>query len=101
MIKKNERYQSYDAALLLMLLCITIFGWIIYAIRKNETLYQRQLTIERELPDLIDIQKQLNAIEPENPIEEDGIYGPKTKEKWERVYCNEQAKKYFSKGENQ
>jgi len=48
-----------------------------------------------ELPCLIDIQKKLNELEPNNPIPVDGRWGKLTYEKWERVYCNEQAKKYF------
>ena len=52
-----------------------------------------------ELPNLIEIQKLLNELEPNNPIKEDGIYGPATKEKWERVWMNQQAKKYIE-GQN-
>jgi hypothetical protein len=51
------------------------------------------------LPSLMDIQEKLNELEPSSPIEADGKWGPETKEKWERVWCNEQAKKYF-KGTN-
>ena len=48
-----------------------------------------------ELPCLIDIQKKLNELEPNDPLKIDGRWGKLTYEKWERVYCNEQAKKYF------
>jgi len=41
------------------------------------------------IPSLMDIQKMLNEFEPENPIEEDGKYGPATAEKWERVYIEQ------------
>ena len=53
-----------------------------------------------ELPCLIDIQKMLNELEPDNPIKADGVYGPATKEKWERVWMNQQAKKYIEGTEN-
>jgi hypothetical protein len=47
------------------------------------------------LPSLLDIQKRLNILEPTNLIAEDGVYGLQTKDKWERVWMNEQAKKYI------
>lgn len=55
-------------------------------------------TIEPELPSLIDIQKMLNELEPDNPIKADGVYGLATREKWERVWIEKQARKYFVKG---
>ena len=48
-----------------------------------------------ELPSLIDIQRKLNELEPNDPLKVDGRWGKLTCDKWDRVYCNEQAKKYF------
>jgi preprotein translocase subunit YajC len=93
-IDTKERLQS---TILLVLLCITIFSFIAYvAQQKNPA----QLIIkEKELMSLIEIQKMLNELEPENPIEADGIYGNQTKVKWERVWMNQQAKKYIEGNE--
>ena len=54
-----------------------------------------------ELPSLIDIQRKLNELEPNNPLKVDGRWGKLTCEKWDRVYCNEQAKKYFEGNKNE
>lgn len=45
-------------------------------------------------------QALLNELEPEYPIAEDGIIGRESIEKWERVYCNQQAMKTFEKANN-
>jgi len=52
-----------------------------------------------ELPSLIDIQRKLNELEPNDPLKVDGRWGKLTCDKWDRVYCNEQAKKYFEGNE--
>ena len=54
-----------------------------------------------ELPSLIDIQRKLNELEPNDPLKVDGRWGKLTCDKWDRVYCNEQAKKYFEGNENE
>jgi len=54
-----------------------------------------------ELPSLIDIQRKLNELEPNDPLKVDGRWGKLTSEKWDRVYCNEQAKRYFKGNENE
>ena len=86
-IGTKERYQSF---MLLILLCIAIMFIVVYVV-SNEC----EVTPDSELPSLMDIQRRLNELEPNDPIEVDGRYGLETQEKWERVYCNEQAKKYF------
>ena len=48
-----------------------------------------------EVPSPADIQRLLNAAEPENPIKVDGRIGPETIAKWERIYCNQSAAKTF------
>jgi len=45
-----------------------------------------------ELPSPSDIQAWLNELEPEPRLEVDGIIGPKTIVKWERVYTRRQAR---------
>ncbi len=45
------------------------------------------------LPSVAAIQQKLNELEPENPLKVDGKVGPKTIEKWNRVYCEQSAKK--------
>jgi hypothetical protein len=42
-------------------------------------------------------QHQLNIIEPENPIVEDGILGRNTQLKWDRIYCNYSANQVMRK----
>uniref|UniRef100_A0A6H1ZQ12 Uncharacterized protein n=2 Tax=viral metagenome TaxID=1070528 RepID=A0A6H1ZQ12_9ZZZZ len=43
------------------------------------------------LPSISDVQALLNRIEPEPRIAEDGRIGPKTIEKWNRLYCEVSA----------
>jgi len=47
------------------------------------------------LPAPADIQELLNRLEPEPRIAVDGRIGPKTMEKWNRVYCEISAKQYY------
>ncbi len=51
------------------------------------------------LPSVTAIQQQLNQLEPENPIKVDGKLGPKTAEKWDRVFCEQSAKRAWDKFE--
>jgi hypothetical protein len=100
--KFREQVGLVEGLCFILIAFFCCAGMAFYVHAKSQ---QGQATVaaeksEPELPSLIDIQKRLNELEPDNPIKADGVYGPKTKEKWERVYCNEQAKKYFTKGEN-
>ena len=93
--------MSYDTSqrlrAVLILLLFGMFCLLLIFHFTNKPIEEK--TIEPELPSLIDIQKMLNKIEPNNPIKTDGIYGPATEEKWERVWMNLQAKKYIE-GQN-
>ena len=51
------------------------------------------LLAEPLLPSVTAIQQQLNRMEPENPLKVDGKLGPKTIEKWNRVFIAQSAKK--------
>jgi len=98
------RYQVKLVECFFVLIILVAFVWLVLHLSakvncEDETQYQ-SIAERPELPSLIEIQKMLNELEPDNPIKVDGIYGPKTKEKWERVWMNEQAIKYFTKGEN-
>lgn len=46
-----------------------------------------------DLPSPADIQALLNRLEPEPRLKVDGKIGPLTLEKWDRVYCEQSAKK--------
>jgi hypothetical protein len=88
----REKYQSLILLILLSIAILFIAGYV----TKTECSPPERTIIEAtDLPSLIDIQKRLNEIEPRNSIKPDGIYGPATKAKWDRVYGNEQAKKYI------
>jgi len=43
-----------------------------------------------------EIQEVLNAIEPNGPITVDGVIGPATLAKWERLQANIEAEKYMT-----
>jgi hypothetical protein len=90
-IAEKEKWQ---ARILLILLCVTIFAFVAYVAQGHKPM-QLVKYIEPELPNLIQIQRRLNELEPDNPIDEDGVYGKNTREKWERVWMNEQARKSF------
>lgn len=49
----------------------------------------------KTVPSMYEIQEMLNKYEPENPIKVDGIIGPETIKKWERVYVNQSAMRTF------
>jgi len=80
---------------LLMVLFIAL-AFALVAISNAKVTYVKDMrAVFLEFPNLIDIQKKLNELEPENPIEADGKYGTETRDKWERVWMNLQAKKYM------
>lgn len=49
--------------------------------------------VEAILPSPAAIQELLNQMEPEPRLKVDGKIGPMTLEKWNRVYCEQSAKK--------
>ena len=88
----KERYQSM---VLLILLCVVIVVFAAYVANQKDPIKLIEYERVQELPSLIDIQRMLNVMEPNEPIKEDGWYGPATESKWDRVYCNQCASKYF------
>ena len=54
---------------------------------------------EQSLPSPAAIQRQLNQLEPDNPLKVDGKIGRLTQEKWDRVYIRESAKAAFEEFE--
>ena len=78
---------------LLILLFFSLFTLLLACQLVNKPIVAE--TYQPELPSIVDIQEMLNELEPNNPVKTDGIYGPATRDKWDRVYCNQQAKKYF------
>ena len=59
---------------------------------------QEQKT-EQGLPSPSAIQRQLNELEPVNPLKVDGKLGKLTQEKWDRVYIEQSAKAAFAEVE--
>jgi hypothetical protein len=53
-----------------------------------------QRPAEKRLPGQGEIQRLLNELEPNEPITVDGVVGPATRAKWERVYYRRQAKRW-------
>ncbi len=47
------------------------------------------------LLDQYEVQQMLNKLEPDNPIEEDGVIGGKSRKKWDRIKFNEYALRYI------
>lgn len=51
------------------------------------------------LPSIAAIQQQLNRMEPENPLKADGKLGRQTQEKWDRLFCEQSAKRAWDEFE--
>ena len=85
----RQRWTAFIMTFLYGLTIVVIIGWM----TKEKT---EQVMSERGLPSPASIQRQLNILEPENPLKIDGKLGKLTQEKWDRVYIRESAKAAFA-----
>jgi len=63
---------------------------------KKDAPEQPTATIEEALPSISEIQRRLNALDPEQPLRVDGKLGPATQAKWDRVFVRESAKQAWA-----
>lgn len=106
----RERNKLYDClnslikAVIVLLLCFGFFYLGAYTAGAGTNSKSSKAPFLTDVSDPADfiigpceLQERLNRIEPDNPIRVDGIIGPESIAKWNRVFFNQSAMKTFKK----
>jgi hypothetical protein len=81
----------FEIMICIIIPCLLVFGVSAFMI----AYYPKTAEPSQVLMSQAEVQELLNKLEPENPIEVDGVIGKTSREKWTRVYCNQCNEAYF------